>query len=47
MVALVLRVGSAALAKPAFLFHDLGFYIPIDGQTGNNPQVLITRLSYK
>jgi hypothetical protein len=29
MVALILRVGSAALAKPAFLFHDLGSYIPI------------------
>jgi hypothetical protein len=41
MVAQVQRVGSAALAKPAFLIHDLGSYIPIDGQTGSHPQVLI------
>jgi hypothetical protein len=30
MVAQVLWVGSAALAKPAFLFNDLGSYVPID-----------------
>jgi hypothetical protein len=30
MVAQVLWVGSAALAKPAFLSNDLGSYIPIN-----------------